>query len=98
MSYGRMKKVEPELAAEVARWVAETVAIDAREDEECGVDRRGDELADWVANKQKRLERPSEGAAGSFDPYLAKYSRRAARHGRIFLPQIRVKREVSSTE
>ena len=63
MSYSRMKKAEPELAAEVARWLAEAEAIDAREDEEYGVDRRGDELPDWVANKQKRLEKIREAKA-----------------------------------
>ena len=53
----------PALAAEVARWFAEAEAIDAREDEEYGVDRRGDELPDWVANKQKRLEKIREAKA-----------------------------------
>jgi transposase len=32
MSYGRMKTAEPELAAEVARWLAEATASDVRED------------------------------------------------------------------
>jgi hypothetical protein len=63
MSYGRMKQTEPKLAAEVARWFAEAEAIDAREDKEYGVDRRGDELPDWVANKQKRLEKIREAKA-----------------------------------
>jgi transposase len=63
MSYSRMKKAEPELAAEVTRWLAEAEAIDAQEDEEYGVDRRGDELPDWVANKQKRLEKIREAKA-----------------------------------
>ncbi|MCE3224454.1 MAG: transposase of ISMdi6, family [Nitrospira sp.] len=57
MSYRRMQKAEPELAAEVARWLAEAAASDAREDAAHGVDRRGDELPDWVANKQQRLEK-----------------------------------------
>lgn len=55
MSDRRMQKAKPELAAEVARWLAEAAASDAREDEAHGVDRRGDELPDWVANKQQRL-------------------------------------------
>lgn len=33
MSYRRMQKAEPELAAEVARWLAEAATSDAREDE-----------------------------------------------------------------
>lgn len=57
MSYRRMQKAEPELAAEVARWLAEAAASDAREDAAYGVDRRGDELPDWVVNKQQRLEK-----------------------------------------
>jgi hypothetical protein len=58
-----MKKAEPELAAEVARWLSEAEAIDAREDEEFGPDCRGDELPDWVADKQKRLEKIREAKA-----------------------------------
>lgn len=57
MSSRRMQKAEPELAAEVARWLAEAAASDAREDAAYGVDRRGDELPDWVVNKQQRLEK-----------------------------------------
>ncbi len=57
MSYRRMQRAEPELAAEVARWLAEAATSDAREDAAYGIDRRGDELPDWVTNKQHRLEK-----------------------------------------
>lgn len=57
MSYRRMKTAEPALAAEVAQWLAKAAALDAREDEAYGADRRGDELPNWVANKQHRLEK-----------------------------------------
>jgi len=57
MSYSRMKTAEPALATEVAQWLAKAAASDAREDEAYGVDRRGDELPEWVLNKQHRLER-----------------------------------------
>ena len=57
MSYGRRKTAEPELAAEVARWLAEATASDTREDAAYGVDRRGDELPEWVTHKQRRLEK-----------------------------------------
>jgi len=57
MSYGRMKAAEPALAAEVAQWLSKAAALDAREDEAYGVDRRGDELPDWVAHKQQRWEK-----------------------------------------
>src|SRR5215217_6700624 len=71
MSYGRMKTAEPALAAEVnawlARahqadaaevnaWLARAHQADAAEDHEHGVDRRGDEMPDWMADKQRRLE------------------------------------------
>jgi transposase len=55
MSYGRMKQAEPKLAAEVARWLREAEAVDTREDQTYGESRRGDELPEWVANKQQRL-------------------------------------------
>ena len=56
MSYGRMKTTEPALADEVEAWLAQADQADAAEDREHGVDRRGDEMPDWVANKQRRLE------------------------------------------
>jgi hypothetical protein len=55
MSYGRMKKAEPELAAEVEKWLAAAAAADAAEDEALGTEVRGDEMPEWVANKQRRL-------------------------------------------
>lgn len=62
MSYGRMPEAERKLAEEVERWLAEANATDAREDREHG-DRRGDELPEWVANKQKRLAKIREAKA-----------------------------------
>ena len=56
MSYERMKKREAELAAEVDRWLKAAEAADAEEDKLYG-DKRGDEMPDWVADKQKRLEK-----------------------------------------
>lgn len=57
MSYSRMQTAEPALAAEVAQWLATAAASDAREDAAYGVDRRGDELPEWVTNKQHRVEK-----------------------------------------
>jgi transposase len=54
MSYARMKKREVELAAEVDRWLKAAEAADREEDERHG-SKRGDEMPDWVADKQKRL-------------------------------------------
>lgn len=56
MSYERMKKREAELAAEADRWLKAAEAADREEDKLYG-DRRGDELPDWVADKQKFLEK-----------------------------------------
>ena len=56
MSYDRMKKREAELAAEVDRWLKAAEAADAEEDKLYG-NKRGDEMPDWMADKQQRLER-----------------------------------------
>jgi hypothetical protein len=48
-----MKKAEPELAAEVERWL--------REDQAYWASCRDDELPEWVANKQERLEKNPRG-------------------------------------
>ena len=57
MSYKRMKKAEKDLAAEVRGWFDQAERVDREEDELYGADRRGDELPDWVADKQKCLEK-----------------------------------------
>src|SRR5579872_2343633 len=57
MSYGRMKTAEPALAAEVDRWLAQAAQTDKAEDRAHGAARRGDEMPDWAANKQRRLEK-----------------------------------------
>lgn len=62
MSYDRMKKREAELEAEVDRWLKAAEAADAQEDKLHG-DKRGDEMPDWVADKQKRLEKIREAKA-----------------------------------
>ena len=54
MSYGRMKKAEADLEAEVAGWLKAAAAADAEEDAALG-ERRGDEMAGWVVDKAKRL-------------------------------------------
>ena len=63
MSYARMERAEPELAAEVEGWLKEAEEVDAREDDEFGAEARGDELPDWVVNKQKRLAKIREAKA-----------------------------------
>jgi transposase len=60
MSYGRMKKDAARLAAEVEQWFKEAEATDRAEDKKYGAERRGDELPEWVANKQQRLEKMQE--------------------------------------
>ena len=63
MSYARMVAREQELEAEVKRWLAAAEAADAAEDRLYGADKRGDELPDWVADKQKRLAKIREAKA-----------------------------------
>ena len=62
MSYDRMKKREAELEAEVARWLEAAEAADREEDKLYG-DKRGDEMPDWVADKEKRLAKIREAKA-----------------------------------
>jgi transposase len=57
MSYKHMVSQEPKLAAEVASWLDQAEAADAAEDAQHGAGRRGDEMPDWVADKQRRLAR-----------------------------------------
>jgi hypothetical protein len=57
MSYGRMKQAEPDLSRQIDEWFEKAEAIDQLEDEQYGPDRQGDELPEWVADKQKRLEK-----------------------------------------
>jgi hypothetical protein len=57
MSYARMCKAEPELAAEVQHWLDQAATADAEEDASLGQDRRGDEPPEWMRSKQARLAR-----------------------------------------
>jgi transposase len=63
MSYDRMKKTEKQLKEEIAEFFKAAQAEDEEEDRLFGKDKRGDELPDWVANKQKRLEKIREAKA-----------------------------------
>jgi len=57
MSYGRMAERATELEAEVAGWLSAAEAADAEEDKLHGHDKRGDEMPDWVVDKQRRAEK-----------------------------------------
>lgn len=63
MSYARMHKTEAQLAAEVASWLKAAETADRNEDASQGGDQRGDEMPDWVADKQKRLAKIREAKA-----------------------------------
>ena len=63
MSYGRMKLVEKELEGVVRGWFENAEEQDQREDEAYGEEHTGDEMPDWVANKQKRLQKIREAKA-----------------------------------
>jgi transposase len=57
MSYDRMVEKERELEAEVKRWLDAAEREDEEDNGKHGKGKRGDELPEWVANKQKRLEK-----------------------------------------
>lgn len=57
MSYGRMPETQVRLKREVRAWFDRAETADAAEDREHGRERRGDELPQWVADKQARLEK-----------------------------------------
>jgi transposase len=62
MSYERMKKREAEFQLEVDRWLKAAEAADAEEDKLHGT-KRGDEMPDWMADKEKRLAKIREAKA-----------------------------------
>jgi len=64
MSYGRMKKVEPELAAVVEEWLERSRRTDESEDAEHGQDRRGDEMPPHALAKIKKLAKIRAAKAG----------------------------------
>jgi transposase len=63
MSYDRVCKEEPRLAAEVAEMFRRAEAIDAAEDAEYGPDCRGDELPEELRRRESRLRKIREAKA-----------------------------------
>jgi transposase len=63
MSYRSMKRTENQLREEVERWFREAERQDREEDALYGVDKSGDELPEWVSNKQERLRRIQQAKA-----------------------------------
>jgi transposase len=57
MSYGRMEERIKELEADVAEWHRLTDVADAEEDKLYGPDKTGEEMPDWVIDKQRRIEK-----------------------------------------
>jgi transposase len=57
MSYGRMEERAMELEAEVAGWLSAAEAADAEEDKLHGRNKTGEEMPDWIADKQRRAEK-----------------------------------------
>lgn len=62
MSYGRMSESERRLRQEVRSWFDKAAAADTAEDRE-HADRPGDELPEWVADKQRRIQKIREARA-----------------------------------
>jgi len=63
MSYDRLCREEPRLAAEIAEWFRRAEEIDAAEDAAYGPDRRGDELPEELRRRESRLKRIREAKA-----------------------------------
>jgi transposase len=60
MSYDRMRETELRLKREVRAWFDRAKSTDEAEDRQHGRERRGDELPEWVANKQQRIAKIRE--------------------------------------
>lgn len=63
MSYGRMKKTEAQLQAEVDELLRRADEIDEEEDREYGRDKRGDEIPAELAHREGRLKKIREAKA-----------------------------------
>lgn len=63
MSYGRMKKAEVELRAQVKAWFDEAERQDREEDALYGPENSGYEMPAWVADKQELLKRLKQAKA-----------------------------------
>jgi transposase len=63
MTYKTMKRAENQLRAEVERWFREAERQDREDDERYGVDKSGDEMPEWMSNKQERLKRIQQAKA-----------------------------------
>ncbi len=63
MNYPRMKKAEAELQAIVTGWLRQAETSDLRDDQEHGAELSGEELPDWVRDKQRRLNKIREARA-----------------------------------
>ena len=57
MSYARMEDRAAELETEVGKWLSTAEAADAEEDKLYGHDKTGEEMPDWVADKQRRADK-----------------------------------------
>jgi hypothetical protein len=60
MSYERMHETEKRLRHEVREWFRQAKSADEAEDRQHGGTRRGDEMPEWVANKQQRIAKIRE--------------------------------------
>jgi transposase len=60
MSYERMRETEKRLKHEVREWFRQAKSADEAEDRQHGGARRGDEMPEWVANKQQRIAKIRE--------------------------------------
>src|SRR6266446_4065227 len=79
MSYARMEDRAAELEAEVAKWLTTAAAADAEEDKLHGRDKTGEEMPDWVADKQRRAEKIRRAEAEAAEKREAEGRRKGGR-------------------
>lgn len=59
-SYKCIKEQEKAFKEEVSKWFEQAESIDSAEDDMFGADKSGDELPDWVSDKEKRIKKLEE--------------------------------------
>lgn len=81
MSYRRMKEEEARLKKEIEALLREAEAVDAEEDKQYGMDRRGDELPEELTFKEGRLRKIQE-AREALEAEARQEAERSEREGK----------------
>jgi len=97
MSYGRMKKKLSELEAEVKELLQRAEEEDAREDAEYGVGRRGDELPEELAIREKRLKKIKE-AKEALEKEVQEEAKKRGQPAELAVPADKAQRNFTDPE